>query len=248
MPKSPDSVLSAIDVNGDELDPVVLRQTHEAMLARNGYVVLRNVPDTFDHTGFVSSFGDLIPAPSGALIGDVVAEPGMDDTYYGGNSRALLPHTEGYEFRGLPPRYLALWCVRPAAPGAGGETTLLDSRPLLDESDEELLAKLRTIECDWVASEGLRRRGVELTARHPFLEEAGASQVLRFSANNVAYPADELRIAGFCEMACAKFEALGVAVNYAKNDLLQWDNWRMLHSRNAFDDMARHLKRAQIVC
>ncbi|CAM5355605.1 hypothetical protein SBADM41S_10443 [Streptomyces badius] len=28
--------------------------------------------------------------------------------------------------------------------------------------------------------------------------------------------------------------------------MIVWSNWRMLHSRNAFDDPSRHLKRVQI--
>jgi alpha-ketoglutarate-dependent taurine dioxygenase len=42
------------------------------------------------------------------------------------------------------------------------------------------------------------------------------------------------------------FRRWHVAVDYDLNDMLVLDNWRMLHSRNAFTDLGRHLKRIQI--
>ena len=43
------------------------------------------------------------------------------------------------------------------------------------------------------------------------------------------------------------FAFLGVvSIAYAERDMLVWDNWRLLHARNAFSDRSRHLRRIQI--
>src|SRR5882762_9074550 len=86
----------------EELHEVEYRR----LLAENGLVHAVDVPDRFDHSQFFAKFGEFYPGPSGKLIDDIAPEAGMDDVYYGSNSRSLLPHTEGYEFEGLPPRYL----------------------------------------------------------------------------------------------------------------------------------------------
>jgi alpha-ketoglutarate-dependent taurine dioxygenase len=214
-------------------------------LAEHGYVHVTDVPDSFDHAAFLAAFGEFYPGPSGKLVDDIVPEPGMDDVYYGMNSRALLPHTEGYEFDGLPPRYLALWCVTPPG-GAGGETTLMDALPLITALPEADRTFLESNDFEWVGSEGLRRRGLAGHASHPMLTAVDGVRLLRFSCNNITLP-DQARAArSFIDRTRRAFVEDHLAITYRRNDLLHWDNWRILHSRNAFDDPKRHLKRVQI--
>ncbi|MFH8445909.1 TauD/TfdA family dioxygenase [Streptomyces sp. NPDC018026] len=44
----------------------------------------------------------------------------------------------------------------------------------------------------------------------------------------------------------ALYEENHIAIRYEKRDLAVWDNWRMPHSRNAFEDPQRHIERVQI--
>jgi alpha-ketoglutarate-dependent taurine dioxygenase len=203
------------------------------------------VPESFDHAAFLAGFGDFYPGPSGKLVDDIVPEAGMDDVYYGGNRRSLLPHTEGYEFAGLPPRYLALWCVTPSA-GEGGETTLMDTTPLLAWLSERDRHVLRTQRFAFHGSAGLRRRGLDQHATHPILATVDGFTVLRFSSNNIEIDRADPAAQAFLARTTEVFEAAHIAIRYRRNDLLHWDNWRLLHSRTAFEDPHRHLKRVQI--
>ena len=155
MPTSRLSLAGAEDfgsLTGDLLEQYL------TLLAHNGYVHVTDVPQAFDHQKFFLGFGDPFPGPFGQIVDDILPEPGMDSLYYAGNHRALLPHTEGYECAGLPPRYLALWCVNPPATG-NGETTLYDTTPLLSRLPAADGRWLRDNTYDWHASAGLRKLG-----------------------------------------------------------------------------------------
>jgi alpha-ketoglutarate-dependent taurine dioxygenase len=216
------------------------------MLAKHGYVHVTDIPDGFDYPRFLATFGEFYPGPSGELIEDVSPEAGMDDVYYGGNQQALLPHTECYEFDGLPPRYLALWCVVPPS-GGGGETTLLDTAPLLADLTGAERNALRRRDFEFRASAGLQRRGFTQRAFHPVLDSVDTLPVLRFSCNNVVVPGHAAAASAFLKRTRLIFEAEHTAITYRRNDLLHWDNWRMLHSRTAFEDPTRRLRRVQLM-
>lgn len=245
MSRRPDSVLSSVDMNGDRLTDGVLGYAFRQLLENNGYVHVVNVPDTFDHVAFLQELGEFQPTPTGTLVGDVKPERGMDDVNHGQNRGSLQPHTEGYEFRGLPPRYLALWCVTPPA-GQGGETTIFDGNRILAEFTDGERDHFRNTVYHWGSTEGLARHGVTPTAEHPVLAEHKGAQILRYSTSYLVVPDGDELGRRLIDRGNALFEESHVAVRYRKRDLVVWDNWRMLHSRNAFEDPARHLKRVQI--
>jgi alpha-ketoglutarate-dependent taurine dioxygenase len=211
-------------------------------LGESGFVYVDGVPDGFDHVELLGQLGRFVPQYDGREVWDLVAEPGMDDVYHSRNRRALVPHTEAYEYPGLPPRYLALWCVRPAG-GTGGETTLADGWQWLASLDDSVLQALRARRYRWHSSEGLARQGVRVESVHPVLASVGGETVLRYSYNNVV--ADDL-LRGVLESGKAFFDREHTAVRIERNALLIWDNWRMLHSRTAFDDPRRHLRRVLV--
>jgi alpha-ketoglutarate-dependent taurine dioxygenase len=211
-------------------------------LGQSGLVYVDGVPDGFDHVGFLRQLGRFMPQYDGREVWDLVAEPDMDDVYHSRNRQALVPHTEAYEYPGLPPRYLALWCLRPAD-GPGGETTLADGWQWLASLDESVLQALRVRRYRWRSSEGLARRGVRIESEHPVLASVGDQTLLRYSYNNV--DADDV-LRGVLESGKAFFDREHRAVRIARNALLVWDNWRMLHSRTAFDDPRRHLRRVLV--
>jgi alpha-ketoglutarate-dependent taurine dioxygenase len=244
MAKSPLSILSLQDFNGAPLDGDLLERTFTSLINEHGYVHMCNIPDEFDHVGFCHKLGVFVPNYSGAIVGDVRPEPGMDDVYHAGNTRDLTPHTEGYDFTIPPPRYIALWCVTPCE-GAGGETTLADAYVWLKSlsNTERDILQMRSYE--WKTTEGIRRLGLELHAIHPVLEDTSLGMIVRFSCNNVIMNEDDPLIP---LQASAKsfFDGNHIAVEYGQNDMLVWDNWRVLHSRNGFADRRRHLRRIQI--
>lgn len=220
------------------------RQTFDRNLVDHGYVYLYNVPDNFDHLALLKELGDFMPQYDGKVIWDLTPEPNMDDVYHSRNTRALVPHTEAYEYPFLPPRYLALWCVKPAA-GPGGETTLADGRTFLSGfnlADQELM---RSRQYHWVSSEGLARKNIRVESHHPILEQHDQDTVMRYSYNNVERVEDGF-IRRYLEAGLEFFDREHLAIRIERNGLLVWDNWRMLHSRTAFKDRGRHLKRVLI--
>ncbi|OLZ43648.1 TauD/TfdA family dioxygenase [Amycolatopsis keratiniphila] len=245
MARNPDSVLSCVDMNGDVLADGVLRYAFRQLLGNNGYVHVVNVPESFDHVEFLKEMGEFQPTPTGTVVGDVKPERGMDDVNHGQNRGGLTPHTEGYEFHGLPPRYLGLWCVNPPA-GQGGETTIFDGNRVLTEFTDDERVHLRDTAYRWGSTEGLARHGVRPTAEHPVLEEHDGETIFRFSTNYLVVPDGDDVARRVIDRGNELFAERHIAVRYRRHDLLVWDNWRMLHSRNAFEDPERHLKRVQI--
>ncbi|MEV7008423.1 TauD/TfdA family dioxygenase [Streptosporangium sp. NPDC051022] len=210
-----------------------------------GYAYLKDVPEEFDHISFLKEFGSFLPhAYDGSLIWELIPEPDMDDVYHSRNTRALVPHTEAYEYPGAPPRYLALWCVKPAS-GEGGETTLADAREWLRSFTDEELTIMRTRQYEWKSSEGLARHDIHVRTTHPILESQGGKEILRYSYNNVIRVEDGF-LPSFLERGMSFFEENHEAISIERNGLLVWDNWRMLHSRNSFKDRGRHLRRVLI--
>jgi alpha-ketoglutarate-dependent taurine dioxygenase len=233
-----------LDMAGAEESTLTTEVTNR--VSRHGYVYVHDVPDSFDHADFIATFGDFMPQYDGKLIWDIKAEAGMDDIYHSRNTRSLVPHTEAYEFSGQPPRYLALWCVKRAA-GEGGATTIADGYELLktfSEADRELMYESKY---EWHSSDGLARKGIHFSSSHPILEKSLSGRtVMRYSYNNVTCGDDDALLRRYIDRGAEFFEASCEAVYMDRNGMLIWDNWRMLHSRTAFQDRERHLKRVLI--
>jgi alpha-ketoglutarate-dependent taurine dioxygenase len=241
---SPISILSQIDFNNRPIPLERLETTFREMLDEHGYVLMTNVTEDFDPVRFCHRLGPFIPNYTGAIVGDVRPEPGMDDVYHAGNTRPLTPHTEGYDFQVLPPRYVALWCVFPVT-GGGGETTLADTRPWVSAMSPEERDWFSKTEYDWKTTDGVKRMGLDLHTRHPIIEDRGGRIIVRFSCNNLMRGDDDPAVA-LQRHWQNLFAREHVAIDYARHDMLVWDNWRLLHARNAFRDRGRHLRRIQI--
>lgn len=244
MAHSPVSILSQLDFNGQPLQEELLQRTFHQLMDEHGYVVLCNVTEEFEPVRFCRGLGGFVPNYTGAVVGDVRPEPGMDDVYHAGNTRSLTPHSEGYDFAITPPRYIALWCVTPAD-GPGGETTLMDTHPLVEGLSDQERQQFLTTDYQWKTTEGVQRLGLDLHTRHPILEDHPKGPIVRFSCNNLIR--DDEDLAAELQTRWHKtFERDHVAVEYRERDMLVWDNWRLLHARNAFSDRSRHLRRIQI--
>jgi alpha-ketoglutarate-dependent taurine dioxygenase len=245
MSRQPSSLLSLRDVNGLPLRAELMWDSFRKLMDSNGYVVLRNVPEEFDQVGFCSELGEFIPQYTGVLVGDIITEAGLDKYYGAASSKSLVPHSEGYEFSGLPPRYLAFWCVRPAL-GGGGETTLADGYEWISTLTVEEQAMLKERDYKFTSTDQLRCRGVDMCATHPILLEHEGTPIVSISCNYIVRDDSDEFAASILAKLEEFFSRWHVAVDYNVNDMLVLDNWRMLHSRNAFTDLGRHLKRVQI--
>lgn len=245
MKTSAQSVLSLTDFNAKLLPDDVTKSSFEKLMADNGYVRMCNIPEEFDHVAFCDGLGSFVPQYGGIMVGDVRPEPGMDDVYHSGNTKPLLPHTEGYDFETLPPRYIALWCVQPCQ-GAGGETTIADAYAWLDHLENPVRDELHRRIYPWKTTDGVLRMGLDLRTEHPVLESHAAGLIFRFSCNNILPESDDDFIRPLLEDGRSYFESHHVAIDYDRNDMLIWDNWRMWHARNGFVDRGRHLKRIQV--
>lgn len=243
--RNPNCILSAIDFNDDPIEIPELARTAGRMVAEHGYVQVVNVPEDFGYVSFCRELGPFVPNYGGPVIGDVRPEPGMEDVYHSGNHQPLTPHTEGYDFKNLPPRYIALWCIAPAA-GEGGETTLADTQPWVERLSHEEVAHLYENIFEWKTTDGVQRMGLNLRTYHPVLERHDSGDlIVRFSCNNLIHENDETALKLQADWQ-QRYSSECIGVRYGKGDLLLWDNWRVLHARNAFTDSRRHLRRIQI--
>jgi hypothetical protein len=212
-----------------------------ADLVKHGYSHVTGLPPDFDLVSAMSAIGRPIPQYDGALIRHIRPEPGMsDDVYSATNTRELTPHTEWYEFPGIPPRHVALWCVQPAA-DEGGATQLGDGYRFLERFTRAELARLHTGRPSWRSNVSLRRHGVDTTSESPILTGHDGVTIIRFSSVDMR-AADPLQERYLTE-GQAFFHATALSFKIPKHGLLVWDNWRMLHARTAFTDRRRHLQR-----
>lgn len=230
--------MTAPTITGFDLDII------RGKLASTGYAYVGGLVGDFDYTGVLARLGPLVPQYGGARVRDVKPDPAVSNKVVSSaNMAELTPHTEWYEFPGLSPRYVALWCVRPAE-GPGGETTLADGYGLLDgyslAEREQLTIGMR----QWRSRPILAREGVQEVAYHPIVEVHGQTVLLRFSTLDML--ADDDLSQRWISDGRAYFEANRTPIKIDRGGLLVWDNWRMLHARNAFTDPRRHLRRALI--
>ncbi|WP_435135645.1 TauD/TfdA family dioxygenase [Actinacidiphila sp. bgisy144] len=232
------STLDQRAFGGLELDVDRVR----AALAATGHVYLRRVPDGFDHVAQLTRLGPAVPQFDGVVVRDIRPDPAVDNSVYlPSNTRELRAHTEWFEFPGPPPRYQALWCVTQAE-GPGGETTLADSYDFVAGLPPEQLARLRARSYTWTPTAALARSGVSYRCRHPLVEDRHGALVVRFPCDDRCRDHDAL-MAGYLAAGRRYFAEHRLAVRIEERGVLVWDNWRMMHARNAFTDRRRHLRR-----
>jgi alpha-ketoglutarate-dependent taurine dioxygenase len=215
------------------------------LLSRHGYVYLRGISEAFNHPSEVLRLGPHVPQYHGKLISDVKPEPAMENAAVSANNmKALSPHTEFFEFAGRPPRCIALWCVRPAA-GPGGETTLADGRDFLAEFSERDIRLMHSRIYEWRSPASLGLTGISMSARHPILEQEREGLLMRYSSREMYQvdPTGDDLYMRYVKGGMRFFEDTRTELIIERNALLIWDNWRVIHSRNAFTDSRRHLTR-----
>lgn len=218
---------------------------YKETLKEQGYINFVDIPEGFDHIGFVKCFGDLVPQYDGELIWSIKAEERFSNVYHSLNNKPLKPHTECYEFQDVPPKYLALWCVKAPEDG-GGQTTLADGYAFIKSLTTDEVEKLATRVCKFYSTPGLQESNLGSVAHHPVYDRDSATEpILRYSFACLDDGGDQF-IADIRQQILEFFERTQTPIFYKRNSLLIWDNWRMLHARTGFGDQTRHLKRVWI--
>lgn len=231
-------ILVDTHLSRDSADVVAMRVAF--LLDGEGAAYVPNVEPGYDALSFaVEHFGPALPQYDGRPVWEVKAEARYEALYHSRNGRELQPHTECYEFPGLPHRYQALVCRRPARCG-GGQTTLADGVQWVASLPDNELRYLSTERFTFRAADGLRADGLDLAAVHAVLSRAGGP-VLRWSSNCLV-SGDE-RIHRIRRRLDAWFTENAIAVEHQHGSLLIWSNHRILHSRTAFSDTERLLCR-----
>src|SRR5205807_8714026 len=107
-------------------------------------------------------------------------------------------------------------------------------------------ATLRERAYQFTSTDQLRSQGIDMSSSHPILLEHEGTPIISISCNYIVRDESDEFIANILANLGEFFGKWHVAVDYNLNDMLILDNWRMIHSRNAFTDLGRHLKRIQI--
>ncbi len=217
-------------------------EAQKRRLESDGYLYLEDLPEDFDHLAFAQRFGTLMPQYDGEIVWSIKADPKFDDHYHSLNTKKLNPHTECYEFEGTPPRYLALWCVHPASCG-GGLTTLADGYRFIEQlsdSDRRYVSEKRFPYC---SSSGIQASNLGRVAEHPMYDTSSQDRpIVRYSFNCMQRDGDA-RMEEIAQRFKQFFHDTCVGIEWKKNAFLIWDNFRILHSRTAYKDRARELRR-----
>ncbi len=226
----------------EELQSPSVLTTYKQLLRAQGYLHLTGLPDNFDHVMFAEQFSPLQPQYDGRFIWSIKADPKFDEHYHSLNTKALNPHTECYEFDGTPPEYLVLYCVKPPADD-GGKTQLFDAVDFVGKLDTSVQSYISEREFSFVSSSGIQASSLGKTARHKIYEKRnGGRPILRFSYNCMERNGDQIA-EDFSEKMVDQFKTDHKYIRWSKNDFLIWDNFRILHSRDAYQDRTRELKR-----
>lgn len=192
----------------------------------------------------------VVPQYQGESVRHIRPDPAMESyAVSANNTKELAPHTENFEFPGLPPRFIALLCRRAAL--SGGDTLIYDSRDLLEYLGDDVVDELIAARYEWRSPASLASEGVQLGAQHAAIEPTRQGYVVRFSAREM-YPLPDATAASlrlletFRGAGLVRFAEHRIPVSLSRGDLLIWDNWRMIHSRTAFVG-ERHLERVMFL-
>ncbi len=219
---------------------------YRELLEQQGYLYLQNLGDSFDFLNFAQEFGPLLRQYDKKVIWSIKAKDGFEDSYHSMNTNELTPHTECYEFDGIPPKYLVLWCVEPGSQGEGA-TYLCDVLShILNQISPLERSKLETTSLRYFSTSGLVKEDLGREAFHPLLSyEKHRKPVIRFSEQCMDYAA-ELHVEGAILELNSFIENNKLSIDWTKNSFLIWDNHRMVHSRSSFSNRERELKRLWI--
>jgi alpha-ketoglutarate-dependent taurine dioxygenase len=211
----------------------------QRLLNEQGYLYLEEIPDGFDYLGFAEKFGSLIPHKyNGEYIFSIKVDPNLGERYPAFTTGDVEPHTEGYEYEHIPLHYQCLWCVSPARCG-GGHTLLADGYSFVNSLTDKEREYITKNKFDFMTPNNN-------IVKHPLYDVESCEQpIVRFNFSNIKRDTDPY-LNDIAKRFLQFFEDEKISINWSKNALLIWDNFRMLHSRTQYQDRDRHLKRVYL--
>jgi len=164
--------------------------------------------------------------------------------YFYGPSERMIPHNDGFLFTTLAPDYMFLWCERPALPD-GGESFVIDGDALvrlLGESPDtaDLARFCREVDIDHSDPSSPHQHEAPIARRLP----NGRLQI-RNHHNIAARPgsredADARNVQRWQRALCESRDC-GPMFRMDAGEAICFDNYRMLHGRDSFDDPGRRV-------
>lgn len=226
---------------------------YQQLLEQHHFIYLEAEVANFDWIQFAKSVTAQELRPQyGKEIFQVKYEPEFLKFSDARGQKPLLPHTEATDYP-APPKYLALWCKKPADCG-GGLTTLAYVEGFLNTLTEAEKKKLMETRHYFGATGGVHANRTQ-GATHPILSFDGNKPILRFSCNYIQhgdYSPDPDHLIPFtpdpflAEMSdrfIEYYEENHMAIRMAQYSFLLWDNQCMAHSRTTYSDPTRILER-----
>lgn len=235
---------NTIKVSGSHFTPADLAAIR-GLLENEGYAYLIDIPDDFPYLEELSKFGKPIPHYENELVKDIKPDSQIDAEISALTMKKLPPHTEWHESPGIPPRYVALWCIR-ASSGEGGETTLADGYRFLKEFSTQDQKLMRERQYEWCGVSNNSGGPPSAGMRHPILEPHPDGLIMRYSSQFLQRADGDDLVSRYIDGGLSFFAAERLPIPISRNSVLLWDNWRMMHARNAFNDPERHLRRILI--
>ena len=226
---------------------------YQQLLEQNHFIYLEAEVANFDWIQFAKSVTNEELRPQyGKEIFQVKYEPEFLKFSDARGQKPLLPHTEATDYP-APPKYLALWCKKPADCG-GGLTTLAYVEGFLKTLTEAEKKKLMETRHYFGATGGVHANRTQ-GATHPILSFDGDKPILRFSCNYIKHgdyspDPDNLTpftpdpfLAEISDRFLEYYEENHMAIRMAQYSFLLWDNQCMAHSRTTYSDPTRILER-----
>ncbi len=238
---------------GVDIEPYV--EAAKASLAAHGFALLppEERPQGVPLRDFIAQFGAIMPQYNGEYVYSVKAAQGYNSFSDSKSTNAIPPHTDGSDML-TPPHTMALYGVHAASCG-GGATLLADGYAFVETLEPRLRDELAARIYRFGSKQGIHAERPFHVDSPIFTEDyGGRGPMLRFSYNLLRFGDYSAQADGaeehadaftleICQRAMAYFEQHAIQARIKTGDVLLWDNWRMLHSREAYHDAQRHLRR-----
>lgn len=223
-------------------DDAVL-ETYLSKIERFGFCFVEQTPATPEATKAVAMRVSYIRRTIFGGYWDFTANMEHKDTAY--TSLAIGPHTDGtYSFDA--PGYQMFHCL--AFNGVGGENVFVDGfriAEIMRRESPDLYRILTQVEVPGQYID--HEKGIHLMARRPLLREDSTGRLAQVSFNNLdraPFALAPARMAKFADAyatfaAHANDRALQYRRRLAPGSLVLFDNWRLLHARDAYSGYRR---------
>lgn len=212
-------------------------------IERFGFCFVEGTPATPEATQAVATRIAYIRETIFGGYWDFTANMEHKDTAY--TTLAIGPHTDGtYSFDA--PGYQMFHCL--AFNGVGGENVFVDGFRIAEIMKRETPELYRILTQVEVPGQYIDHdRGIHLMARRPALREDSTGRLAQISFNNLdraPFALEPARMAKFQEAyalfaTLANDRSLQYRRRLAPGSLVLFDNWRLLHARDAYSGYRR---------